>query len=308
MHTVPFQVERFTELTQWLKALTTGHDTPIHLYALVDGVLDPDVLQVVIERDAAWQCLYPETMLEASSPDVAPYLVEIKLDDASHAALARTLLRKSEHVDLVLWVASRASLSRLTRHLHPFAEVALADGRHALLRYYDPLILEALLDALTPAQREWLVAPLRAIRYWHGGWKDVNGSDRESDGLVVTADHPMLTTQQQQRLAVATLAETVYHEIKGELLPPMSDIDARSCIAHARELLDRAYERYQFHNMDDLMLFTLIGLNIGREFDAHPTINVKLDPRQRAGKPLREILPSISPDAWEEAAASSWAA
>ncbi|GLU33733.1 DUF4123 domain-containing protein [Trinickia caryophylli] len=305
MNAAPFQVERFAELTQWFESLGDGHDTPLNLYALVDGALSAGMLQLVTERDAAWQCLYPDTMLEAASPSIAPYLVELRLDDQGQAALARTLLRQSEHTDLVLWIASRVPLPHLTRYLHPFAEVELADGRKALLRYYDPLILNTLLDALTPEQHDKFVAPFRAVRYWRGTWQEVEGLDRALENLDAAADSVRLTVDQQQRLAMATLAETVYHEIKDELLPPMSDVDGRTCIAHARELLDRAFDRYRLRNVDDLMLFTLVGLNVNREFDAHPAISEKLDARERADKPLQEVFSSISVDVWEAVGTSA---
>lgn len=303
MNALPFQVERFAELTQWLESSSAGHDTPPNLYALVDGSLNPDILQLVIERGAVWQCLYPDTMLEAASPAMAPYLVQLRLDDNANAALARALLRHSEHMDLVLWMASRVSFSRLVQHLHVFAEVALADGRKALLRYYDPLILDVLLDVLTQEQRDRFVAGFHALRYWRGQWENIEGLNRDDDDLDVAVDALTLTVEQQQRLAMATLAETIYHEIKGELLPPMSEVDSRTCIAYARELLDRAFDRYQLRNMDDLMLFTLVGLNVSREFDAHPAIGAKLGVRDRADRPLSEIFSSIFADVWEEAGA-----
>jgi hypothetical protein len=303
MNALPFQVERFAELTQWLELSGAGHDTPLELFALVDGSLNPEMLPLVIERGAAWQCLYPDTMLEAASPEMAPYLVKLRLHDSAHAALARALLRHSENTDLVLWITSRISFSRLVRHFQMFAEVALADGRKALLRYYDPLILDALLDALTQEQRDRFVAAFRAMRYWRGRWENIEGLDCDDDDRDVVADTLTLTVEQQQRLAMATLAETVYHEIKRELLPPMSGTDGHTCIAYVRELLDRAFDRYQLRNMDDLMLFTLVGLNVSREFDAHPLIGAKLSARERANKPLSEIFSSISADVWEEAGA-----
>jgi hypothetical protein len=196
-------------------------------------------------------------------------------------------------------------LPNLTRYLHPFAEVELADGRKALLRYYDPLILNTLLDALTPEQHDQFAAPFRAVRYWRGTWQEVEGLDRAPNSLDVAVDSLQLTVEQQQRLAMATLAETVYHEIKDELLPPMSDVDGRTCIAHARELLDRAFDRYRLRNVDDLMLFTLVGLNVNREFDDHPAISEKLDARARADKPLQEVFSSISVDVWEAVGTST---
>jgi hypothetical protein len=305
MNTVPFQVERLSELTSWLDSLNAGSDEPLSLYALVDGSLNPGVLQLVSKREAAWQCLYPDSMVESASPSIAPYLIEIRLDDQGQAALARALLRMSEHTDLVVWVASRMSLPHLTRYLQSFAEVGLADGRQALLRYYDPLILNTLLVALTPEQLGQFVAPFRALRYWRGQWVDVAGLDRDPDSLDVHIDSLKLTAEQQQRLAMATLAESVFHEIEDELLPPMSAVDSRTCIAHTRELLDRAFDRYGLRNVDDLTLFTLVGLNVSREFDSHPAIEAQLNSSGRANKPLREVFSAISPGVWEEIGASA---
>ncbi|CAB3793435.1 hypothetical protein LMG28688_03725 [Paraburkholderia caffeinitolerans] len=222
MTNLPFQVQRFAELIHWYGGLRAQRDVPPRLYALVDGALCEDMLHLVEARGADWGCLYSEAMLEAASPAVGPYLIELTPEDASHAALMRALLRHSEHADLVLWVASTVPLARLCAYFHQYAEVELPDRREALLRYYDPMILETLLAAFTAEQRDHFLAPFHELRYWHDDWKTINGG-AYAELPTPISERIVLTSDQQERLAMATLAESIYFELRKDLLPPLSD-------------------------------------------------------------------------------------
>lgn len=299
MTNLPFQVQRFAELAHWYEALRAEHEVPPRLYALVDGALSEDMLRLVEARGADWGCLYPEAMLEAASPAVGPYLIELMPEDTSHAALMRALLRHSEHVDLVLWIASTVPLARLCAYLHQYAEVELPDRREALLRYYDPMILETLLTAFTAEQRDQFLAPFHELRYWRDEWKTVYGGAYVELPSTIPK-RIVLTTDQQERLAMATLAESLYFEIRGDLLPPMSDVSSRVCIDHVRGLLDRAMGQHLIKKQNELTLFTLVGLNVNQAFDAHPSIATQLDPKQRLNTPLQQVFSSVPSNVWDE--------
>jgi len=293
-----FQSQRFSELLQWYEALRQCDGHSLRIYALIDGALDEDIFRLVNQRDIPWHGLYPQTMLEAASPECGPYLLSLSPEEPEHAALMKLLLRRTQDANLVVWVVSRQRPTKLAGYLHRYSEVGLPDGRHALFRYYDPSILETLLCVFTPEQHKQFLVSFREVRYWRDGWQTVVGTDLAvmptvSDGAMT------LTAQQQDRLTMATLAETVYHEIREQLLPPMSGVEKRVCIGHIRILLDRAVQRHLLSKRDELMLFALIGLNVDQAFDAHPAVAEKINPQQRGDTPLREVLSSLAVNVWE---------
>ncbi|CAB3810106.1 hypothetical protein LMG28688_07155 [Paraburkholderia caffeinitolerans] len=51
---------------------------------------------------------------------------------------------------------------------------------------------------------------------------------------------------------------------------------------------------------NELMLFTLVGLNVNLTFDAHPAIGPKLDPKQRFDTPLQQVFLSVPRKVWED--------
>jgi hypothetical protein len=59
------------------------------------------------------------------------------------------------------WLDSVAPAGDLLLHLRQQLDVALPDGRTALLRWYDPRVLATLADVLEPAQWAALCGPIR---------------------------------------------------------------------------------------------------------------------------------------------------
>jgi len=293
------QSQRFSELLQWYEALRQGDGRSLRIYALMDGALDEDIFRVVNQREAAWRSLYRETMLEAASPAFGPYLVALTPEEPEHAALMKLLLRRAQDTNLVIWVVSRQRLTELAAYLHQYAEVGLPDGRRGLFRYYDSSILETLLRVFTQEQHEQFLVPFRELRYWREEWQTVVGMDLAV--LPPVSEGGMtLTVEQQNRLAMATLAETFYHEIRKRSLAPGSDVDKRVHVEQLRNLIDRAAQRYLLNKQDELMLFALVGLKINRTFDAHPAVAASLDPRQRGDMPLRDVFSSLAENVWDE--------
>ena len=299
-----FQSQRFAELIEWYEALRQDYESSPRIYALIDGALEEDIFRLVNQREAAWRSLYPATMLEAASPAYGPYLVALMPEEPEHAALMKSLLRRTQDTNLVIWVVSRQPIAELAAYLHQYAEVGLPDGRRALFRYYDSSILEILLRVFTPEQHEQFLVPFRELRYWRDGWHTVAGTNL-SVLPSVSEDGMTLTVEQQDRLAKATLAETVYHEFWKEPLAPASDVDRRVHVEQLRNLVDRAVQRHRLNKQDELALFALVGLRINQMFDAHPAVAARLDPQQRGDMPLRDVFSSLAANVWDELLAAA---
>jgi hypothetical protein len=292
-----FLTPRFDELCGWFGPMQRRSEESLHLYALVDGVLDEMVLPQIIQRDISWSNLYPPTMLESSTPAAAPYLVDLTPGERDHAAAMRLLLRRGQDKDLVLWVASRQRLRDLAAHCHPYAEVVLPDRRRALLRYYDASIMKILIRAFSDEQREHFLSAFYECRYWEDGWSAIGGKDYET--LPPVLEQPIaLTNEQCQVLGDDSFAQTLYHHLKPKLVSSMAGIEKRQCIDHIRQLLARATERYKLTKQQDLAYFALLGLNVNLTFDAHPQIVERLLANPGSHDPLSLRLSHVEDAVW----------
>lgn len=289
----------FADLLEWQASLATSQTPPAHyrLYALIDGVLDPSLLGETERRDIAWRGLYPESMLESRTPAMGPLLVELEPALHEHEALMRLLIKRSQSQDLVMWMASRQALDPLALHLQTYAEVRLPDGRRALLRHYDPSILEILVPMFDEQQRDDFLAGVRGYRYWRDGWRDVAGADAE---LLPEppADSIALTPTQFELLSNESFAETLYHRLKDELLPPASTMSSHDCISTIRALLARAAQTHGLKNESDLTYFTLLALNIHPSFDTYAPIAEALVAQKDSDAPLTRKLEGIDASVW----------
>lgn len=291
----------FADLLEWQTSLGTSQTPPAHyrLYALIDGVLHPSLLGEAQRRDIAWRGLYPESMLESRTPAMGPLLVELEPALHEHEAFMRLLIKRSRTQDLVIWLASRQPLDPLAAHLQAYAEVRLPDGRRALLRHYDPSILEILVSMFDAQQRADFLAGVREYRYWCNGWRSVAGAD--ADALPeALPDSIALTPAQFELLSNESFAETLYHRLKDELLPPASTMSSHDCIRAIRVLLARAAQTHGLKSESDLAYFTLLALNIHPSFDTHVPIADALAAQCDSDAPLTAKLEGIDASVWNE--------
>lgn len=299
MHTPNIASQQFDDICEWYKSIQSESEHTYHLYAIVDGVLDQSLLSEVQQKHVVWRGLYPDSMLESNSPATGPFLVALTPDRAEHAEVMKTLLQRGQEVDLVLWAVSGHSLPTLATHLHGYAEVTLPDRSAALLRYYDPSILEVLVRMFTPEQLKHFLAPIQQYRYWRAGWQTVAGLD-EAAASQPLENYIALTGEQYELLSNESFAESLYHQLRDELLPPVAKLDGRYCVQAIRQLLARAVDRYQLKNQNDLAYFSLVGLNVHPAFDEHPKIADVLLSKADVDEPLADKLTHIDATVWNQ--------
>ncbi|MDR0241491.1 MAG: DUF4123 domain-containing protein [Burkholderia sp.] len=291
--------QRHDDLRDWHRTRQAAETRALRLLALVDGALDDTVLDVARARGIAWHSLYPDTMLEASRPEIGPFLLDLTAEDDATRTTMLDLLNAGDDSDLVVWLATGHALPELAAYLHPLAEATLPDARQALLRYYDPSILENLLPILTPAQRRELLATFVELRYRFDPWESIVGD--EKGPLPAAAATPIVFTDAQyDALAREGFAETLYFQLHDEFLPPMSAVPDRWGIRYVKDLVARARERHGLANENDLAYFVLVGMNVHPAFDVHPAIAGKIAARGEAPPPLSETLTDVDKDVWAE--------
>ncbi|HEV3429627.1 MAG TPA: DUF4123 domain-containing protein [Paraburkholderia sp.] len=291
----------FADLLAWQASVETPPATGgrYSLYALIDGVLDATLLGEADRHGIAWRGLYPESMLESRTPAMGPLLVALDPARAEHEAFMRLLLKRAQTQDLMVWIASRQPIDALAIHLQAYAEVVLPDGRRALLRHYDPSILEILVSVFDEQQRADFLAGVREYRYWRSGWRSVAGVDADTLPKALV-DTIVLTPAQFELLSNESFAETLYHRLKDELLPPASAMDSHDCITTIRALLARAAQTHGLKSESDLAYFTLLALNVHPSFDTHAQIAETLAAQSDSDAPLTAKLEGIDAVVWDE--------
>lgn len=291
--------QRHDDLRDWHRTRQVEHTRPLRLIALVDGALDDTMLDAARARSIAWQSLYPDTMLEASRPEMGPLLLDLTEDDDASRGMMLDLLNAGGESDLVVWLKTSHSVSELAAYLHPLAEATLPDTRQALLRYYDPSVLQNLLPVLTPAQRGELLAAFVELRFRFDPWEAVAGE--EKGPLPMPAATPIVFTDAQyDALAREGFAETLYFQLRDEFLPPVSAVPDRWGIRYVKDLVARAREQHGLANENDLAYFVLVGMNVHPAFDAYPAIAGKIAARGDDPPPLSSTLDDVDTQVWAE--------
>jgi hypothetical protein len=126
------------------------------LYALLDPLLPAhEGLAPMLERGAGRVVLFDQTV-DAEVAEGGPWLVELA---AAGPELASGLFALGKDPQGVVWVISERDPPGLAQALRERLNVRLRGIGVALLRFYDPTLLQGILALLSPSQRASFVAP-----------------------------------------------------------------------------------------------------------------------------------------------------
>jgi hypothetical protein len=151
------------KITKQLRTLTTGE---LRLYALIDAAHTATELQMIRQHvffDAALGLF--AGMPEQDAQSAGPFLLQLNPFETTHEARISWLIKAQILAPCVTWIWSEAIPSVLHRHLQQQLIAKLPDGNEALLRFYDPRVLQQLLTTLfNTEQKKALLGPI--VR-WH---------------------------------------------------------------------------------------------------------------------------------------------
>lgn len=130
------------------------------VHAVIDGCRVPGLPAHLAEGGADFNCLRRGTLTLAEAAQAA-YIAELRPD----APLLRWLIDEATSAFTgwgVLMLSSRPLLA-MREHARDLAEVSLPDGRRRPWRWWDPVLLDALLPSFTPAQRDEFFAAQQTV-------------------------------------------------------------------------------------------------------------------------------------------------
>ncbi len=155
------------------------HETmpALRLYALVDGVQYQTQLCKRIEPGHGLFPLFAGTA-DAALAHAGPWLVDAALVGEAMVAELTTLEREAPSLT---WLIAPQDLDGLRQLLQLRLDVALPDGRSALLRFWDPRVLANLARTLDGAQREEFFGHIHEWHLLHEGQRVWIGRRQHAD-------------------------------------------------------------------------------------------------------------------------------
>lgn len=115
---------------------------------------------------------------EAGLARQGPLLLRLDCDDPQQWAWLEAQTHSLHQQQRLLFLLSAWPFDTLTRHLRHCTQAEWDQGRQTgLLRYYDPRLILAVCETLSPAQGDWFQA---TVISWH--WIDRDGSARQHPG------------------------------------------------------------------------------------------------------------------------------
>ncbi|OCG10166.1 hypothetical protein A9G24_10610 [Gilliamella sp. App6-5] len=135
----------------------------LSLYVLVDGLEYERLFQKEIIQDKNTLPLF----IRPNNKEVAfagPWLIDIMQVDKN---VQNSLLQLEKTYPSVMWLISILSLDYLFNQLENQLHLQLPNKRNALLRYYDPRVLNKLQNVLTPKQFKLFTLNIIDWIYFH---------------------------------------------------------------------------------------------------------------------------------------------
>lgn len=133
------------------------------LYTLVDGLEYERLYQKEIIQDKNMLPLF----IRPSNKEVAfagPWIINITQTDKS---IQNSLFQLEQTYPAVSWLISTLRFEHLFNQLENQLHLQLPDKRNALLRYYDPRVLNKLLHVLNPDQFKLFTLNIDEWIYYH---------------------------------------------------------------------------------------------------------------------------------------------
>lgn len=238
------------------------------VYALADHGGMPGLHKELARAPVSWRNLF-EGSREANAIAVAPLL--FSLTDAHERrvpGLANWVAQHGTFTSSLLLVVSPLPIDELAARLARRLDAALPENMNVLLRFFDPRVFEALVQALEPAQLQAFLGVADSWWYFDRRGALVPQASRHVAQDAYAAPL-LLTTAQEAALLAASEPDQVAEQLatfvpepwRGIPLPRRYDFLLRH-MAAAREI--------GLSSTRDFMLYCAVALLEGEEFAVSP--------------------------------------
>lgn len=144
----------------------------MHRYVIVDCAVRHDAAGTLrfYAEDLPHRSLF-QGQPEAKHAHAGPWLVQVDHSNALHGWLNAL---EGTCAPCVTHLTSPEGFEAVFAHLQSLLDMTLSDGASALLRFYDPRVMEQLRRVLTPAQFHSVIAPFAEWRTIQGRYTNAH--------------------------------------------------------------------------------------------------------------------------------------
>ncbi|KVC55404.1 DUF4123 domain-containing protein [Burkholderia stagnalis] len=265
------------------------------LYGLLDGARYPEALgPFVLEFASEVRSLF-DGLPEEEAGYAAPFLVQI--DDAS-ADWVKQIDTMDQFNPCMTLIRSKHEIDGLCAHLRCFLIADIGDDMTALVRYFDPRVLPALLDVWDRRVLALLTSPMETWLYrGHASeWIKVN-----VEGLKgFSSPEPIAITLSAEQ--IDELERRCDLDAVVETLTDLGEMDADTPYADRYGALEPMYRRalrWGLANTRDRMTFCSFCLRYGSAFDQQSHVKDVIEMAVRESCPLEDLLQTLPQYVWE---------
>jgi hypothetical protein len=210
------------------------------LYFLLDHSGLPGLCQKLSNRSAAWVSIFSGTT-EAGALEVAPILILIGSNGRMH--LSRNMFewigQEGTYNSTVIMLLSPLAINPMMRRLRARLDVKLSENMDAMLRFYDPRVLESLPNILSTDQSISFFGAAEAWEYIDrtGRLRKIESSFNEIDKFLA----PLVLDQTQEfDLIDASEVDQVLDLVRTNVPAIMLNIPPREQYEFVRQRVEAA--------------------------------------------------------------------
>jgi len=282
--------------------MKADHNSGLPLFGLIDGAAHyPLIHDVLTASGARFLSVFagmPEEALGAASFFV------FEIDDPA-VPWVTELDRADEHLPCLSLIRSRVGLEDMATHLRAFLLADMGDGMTALIRYYDPRNIEAVLKAWGEPVQRIFMSPIQQWLYRgrHPAWQSVL-NDSADDARICKSLHLRFDQAELDALAAHTEPDEVLHSlIKNEFVD-----GTRPYLTRFSDFLPRYRQalNWGLAQPADRLQFCEHTYLYGPEFDRHPYVQESLLQRKANGRSYEAAMQKLPGNVWTELASKDW--
>jgi hypothetical protein len=261
------------------------------LYLLVDSAQYPGVWRILQYRfrRLPWLSLFEDTSDE-EIVRTGPVLIRVETDQTKTLAW---FLEHTQEVFGLSWILSPLSLVELRGHLNGLMCVEAADGSECAMRFFDTRILPVWYDVLCYEQKLHAFGPIVS-------WSFINrdGMECTLKGKAQTSP-PQVKTLHLSHAQEYALLDAALPDLVIQHLSCTGNADLEALPHHERypfiaAQVEKAKAKYQIGSLPELVLFCMLALSIGTNFDQLESVAQVLQGFAQASS-TPKLLGSIQP-------------
>lgn len=290
------------QISQALIELRHVHiDTPLHVFALIDGAFDEQLLTKGRWSRLPKYSLYDGTALHTLEA-ATPHLLTAPATSDEQSAWLHGIFVACAGKPMLSILASASPAVALVDHLRPYLVARTPDSLEWPVRWGDTRVLPNLMDTLEPARREHLLSPFLcwwsvardgALSCWQGAaYLEPTPADFDKLPLSDAAFGRLVD------LAEADAVLANIHDTQSDVLRKHRALDCHARVARHLAIASAI----GISSAGARQHFSVLSLCLTDDFTEHPAM-AELLQRIRQGTDYRDAIGTLPASFWQEAAA-----